>query len=223
MCKIDDMTTPDTAAVELAFAAVARTQAELYDLESTLEERAAGLIQQLRLLGMELHRADERVDPALIHRLYWETPSVAAQAIYEAFGLRSPSEVYKIAGPYEFGLPCKDCKTVITYKVKNRTELAKLRSNHRCEGCAAREAERVRQEQARRVAEWERDRQEHDEAVEQAMVAYILAHPELPDEPEGTPLYVEISGNMRRGGVTVLLSDLNALRDDLRDRLRPKS
>lgn len=71
-------------------------------------------------------------------------------------------------------------------------------------------------------AEWARFRQEEDEAVHQAMVAYVLAHPDLPDEPEGAPMYVDISRTHGRGGATVRLSALNALRDELRDRLQPK-
>jgi hypothetical protein len=35
-------------------------------------------------------------------------------------------------------------------------------------------------------------------------------------------MYVDIAGNMGHGGLTVRLSALNALRDELRDRLRPK-
>jgi hypothetical protein len=202
------MTTPDTSAVYRTFAALARTQAELYDLEFALDERTADLTHQLRLLGMDLHTAGELVDPDLVHRLYWETPSVPAQAIYEAFGLRSPSDVSRIAGAHEFGLPCKDCKVVVTYQVKNRTVLRKLRSNHRCEDCAAKEAERERQAHARY------------EALERAMVAYVLAHPDLPDEPENAAMYVEIPVS-EWGGSTVSLGDLNAVRDQLHDRLRP--
>lgn len=52
--KIGGMTTPDTSAVERTFAAVARTQAELYDLELALEERTSELTYQLRVLGMDL-------------------------------------------------------------------------------------------------------------------------------------------------------------------------
>ncbi|HEY3561799.1 MAG TPA: hypothetical protein VGL05_30245 [Kribbella sp.] len=217
------MTAPDQSAVDRAFAVVAGTQADLYDLKDALDEQTSELAYQLRLYGMQLHRADEHVDPELVHRLYWETPSLSAQAIYEAFALRSPGEVYKLAGPHELGLPCKDCQTVITYQVKNRTELGKLRSNHRCEECAAKEAERQRQARARSDAEWARMRQEEDEALHQAMVAYVLAHPDLPDEPEGESMYVEISGHPNRGGATVSLGALNALRDELRDRLQPKS
>lgn len=170
---------------------------------------------------MQLHRAGVRVDPELVHRLYW-TPSLPTQAIYEAFALRSPGEVYKIAGPHELGLPCKDCQTVITYQVKNRTQLSKLWSNHRCEECAAKEAERERQAHARSDAEWARYRLEEDEAVHQAMVSYVLAHLDLPDEPEGAPMYVDIYREPGRGGLTVRLSALNALRDELRDRLQSK-
>lgn len=166
-------------------------------------------------------RAGQLVDPDLVHRLYWETPSLSTQSIYEAFGLRSPGDVSKIAGPHDFGLPCKDCKIVVTYRVKYRTKLTKLRSNHRCEDCAAKAAERERQDRARRDAEGERSQQEEHEAVERAMVAYVLAHPDLPDEPEGAPMYVDISGSEWCGGVTVRLGALNALRDELRDRLRP--
>jgi hypothetical protein len=217
------MTTPDTSAVERAFTVVAGTQADLYDLQTTLEEHTSELTYQLRLLGMHLHRAGERVDPELVHRLYWETPSLPTQAIFEAFALRSPGEVYKIAGPHELDLPCKDCATVITYRVKNRTELTKLRSNHRCEECAAKEEERKRQAHARDAAEWKRLYQEETEALERAMVAYVLAHPDLPDEPEGAPMYVDISATEFRGGKTVRLNALNELRDELRDRLQPKN
>lgn len=214
------MTTPDTSAVDRTFAALARTQAELYDLELALEERTAELTHQLRLLGMDLHTAGELVDPDLVHQLYWETPSVPAQAIYEAFGLRSPSDVSRIAGAHEFGLPCKDCKAVVTYQVKNRTVLRKLRSNHRCEDCAAKEAERERQAHARYAAQRHRRQQVESEALERAMVAYVLAHPDLPDEPEDAAMYVEIPVS-EWGGSTVSLGDLNAVRDQLGDRLRP--
>jgi hypothetical protein len=215
------MTSPDASGVERTFAAVAQTQADLYDMEAALEQRTGELTYQLRLLGLDLHQAGGLVDPELIHRLYWETPSLSTQAIYEAFALTSPGDVYKIAGPHEIGLPCKDCQTVISYRVKNRTQLTKLRTNHRCEDCAAKEAERERLARVRSDAEWRRMNQEENEATDRAIEAYVLAHPDLPDEPEGTPMYIDIFRAHGRGGITVRLSALNALRDELRDRLRP--
>ncbi|MFG1629021.1 hypothetical protein [Kribbella sp. NPDC049227] len=215
------MTPPDTSAVERAFAVVAGTQADLYDLQITLEEHTSELTYQLRLLGMHLHRAGERVDAELIHRLYWETPSLSTQAIYEAFALRSSGEVYKIAGPHELGLPCKNCETVIAYQVKNRTELAKLRSNHRCEDCAAKAAERERQANAKSDAEWARFRQEEDEAVQRQWWPTCSPTRSCRTNPRA-PMYVDIYRAPGRGGVTVRLSALNALRDELRDRMLPK-
>jgi hypothetical protein len=85
------MTTPDTAAaVEHALAAVATTQADLHELELVLADRTSELVRQIRLLGMQMHAAGRPADRDLVHRLYWGAPSLSTQAIYEAFGLRSP-------------------------------------------------------------------------------------------------------------------------------------
>ncbi|WP_328522777.1 hypothetical protein [Kribbella sp. NBC_00359] len=72
------MTTPDTSAVERAFAVVAGTQADLYDRQTALEEHTSELSYQPRLFGMHLHRAGERVDQKLVHQLYWEPVVVDA-------------------------------------------------------------------------------------------------------------------------------------------------
>lgn len=214
------MITPDTsAAVERALADVAKTQADLHELQSVLEDRTSELSDQIRLLGMDMHAAGLPADRDLVHRLYWGAPSLSTQAIYEAFGLRSPNDVSVIAGPREFRLPCKDCGTVLSHRVKNRTQLAKLRGNHLCEECAERAAERERQRRAELAEQWRRDRRHDDEALRRAMESYVLAHPDLPEEPAGASMYVEIP-LLEGGGTAVRLRDLNAVRADLRNRLR---
>jgi hypothetical protein len=148
------MTTPDTSAVERALADVAQTQAELNELELALADRTSELADQICLLGMDLHEVGLPADPDLVRRLYWGAPSLSAHAIYEAFGLRSPSDVSAIAGLGEFRLPCKDCGTILTHQVKNRTQLARLRANNRCEACASSAAERERQHRAKLETQW---------------------------------------------------------------------
>jgi hypothetical protein len=211
------MTTPDTSAVERALADVAKTQAELNELELALADRTSELTDQILLLGMDLHGAGVPADPDLVRRLYWGAASLSTQAIYEAFGLRSPNDVSTIAGPGEFRLPCKDCGTILTHQV-NRTQLARLRANNRCEACATRAAERERQHRAELETQWRRRQREDDEAVRRAMEAYVLANPDLPEEPTGALMYVEIPVP-EWGGTTVRLRDLTAVRADLRNRL----
>jgi hypothetical protein len=214
------MTTPDTSAVERALAGVARAQAELNELQLALEDRTSELTDQILLLGMDLHEAGgPPADRDLVRRLYWDAPSLSAQAIYEAFGLRSTNDVSAIAGPREFHLPCKDCGIVLTRQVKNRSQLVKLRATNRCEACTTRAAERERQRRAELETQWRRRDREDHEAERRAMEAYVLANPDFPEEPTGVPMYVDIPGT-ESGSTTVRLRDLSAIRDDLRNRLR---
>jgi hypothetical protein len=214
------MTTPDTAAaVEHALADVTTTQADLHELELVFADRTSELVRQIRLLGMQMHAAGLPADRDLVHRLYWGAPSLSTQAIYEAFGLRSPGDVAAIAGPGELHLPCRDCGTVVTHRVKNRTQLSKLRTNSRCEPCATRAAERENQQAAERASQWERERREEDAVVRRAMEAYILANPRLPEEPDGATSYVTIPVP-EWGHTTVTLRGLLSVREDLRTRLR---
>ena len=214
------MTSPDrSAAVERALAGVARTHAELNELQLALADRTSELTDQILLLGMDLREAGLPADRDLVRRLYWDAPSLSAQAIYEAFGLRTTNDVSAIAGPHEFHLPCRDCGIVLTHQVKNRSQLPKLRAKSRCGACTMRAAERERQRRAELETRWLRRSREDHEAERRAMEAYVLANPDLPEEPTGIPMYVDIPGT-ESGSTTVRLRDLSAIRDDLRNRLR---
>ena len=214
--------TSSSLGVERALAAVADTQSQLYEDQATLADRTGDLDHQLRVLGMELRRADIRVDRDLIGRLYWEAPSLSTQAIFEAFGLYSPNQVSVIAGKREFHLPCRDCETVLSYTVKNRTQLRKLRGRARCQPCQARLDERERERGAELRADWEQRNRDEEAAVQRAMQAYVLAHSELPEQPDGASMYIDIPVP-EWGGTTVSLSALDEVRAELRDRLRNRN
>jgi hypothetical protein len=53
------------------------------------------------------------------------------------------------------------------------------------------------------------------------MEAYVFDHPDLPEEPVGTEMLVEIPVP-EWGGSTVSLRDLLMVRAELRNRLRPR-
>lgn len=104
--------------------------------------------------------------------------------------------------------------------MKNRTQLAKLRSTNLCEPCAATAQERERRRRAKLEIERRRRNAEDADTVHRVMRAYVLAHPNLPDEPDGASMYVDIPVP-ERGSSTVRLRDLNTVRQELVNRLQP--
>lgn len=211
------MTLPDTSAVETALTAVAEAQAELDRAKYTLADRTDALEHALALLALDLDM-DQAPDPALIDRLYWDAPSLSTEVVASTFRLRHRSEVSRYVKPREFHVQCRDCGTGRIFPAKTRTELAGHRGS-RCVDCAAEVAERDRLRAVE--VEAERRRRHRDDAahLHAAMVAYVLAHPDLPEEPAGETFYVDIHVP-QWGNSTVKLGDLNGVRRELDDRSR---
>lgn len=194
---------------------VAEAQDRLDSMERALADETDLLTSRLRHFALHLLDGDEKPTQRLIHRLYWESPSLHVSEIYRAFGLKGPMEVAAKAGSYEARVPCRDCDEVRVFTVKTRTQMKALPAKHpRCESCA----DRWEQEQRPKVVAAERRRVEErrldDEMLAQAMEAYVRAHPDLPDEPPGTAMYVSLTG-ARYGGATVRLGDLLEVREEL--------
>lgn len=213
------MTDPDTTAVTEVLGVVAATQAKLDATCALLARQTQALADEVALLGMEMHSLETTADSGLIRRLYWGAPSLHNQVVYQAFGLRSPNDVSTIAGPTEFDMPCDDCGVSLRHNVKNRTELAKLRATNRCEPCAEGAEDRERQRRAELEATWRRRNHEGGEIIRRAMQAYVVANPDLPEEPSGASMYVDIPVP-EWGGTTVRLRDLNEVREQFVERFR---
>lgn len=209
-------------AVERQISAVAEAQMTLdrqtARLKRALGERTDALSRALRHLALDLLDRDEKVPQQLIHRLYWESPSLNVSEIYQAFGLRGPQSVASLAGARDVDFPCRDCGEAQIFTVTNRSELSGIRAKHPyCKGCVDRRARERAPETAREAARQREEDRIEDEMLAQAMARYVLEHPDLPDELPGVSMFVSISG-ARWGGTTVSLGDLLEVRDELRVR-----
>lgn len=207
------MTLPDSTAVDEALAALEAAQAQMDAARDVVAARTRDLADQVTLLGMSLRSTDAQADVGLIRRLYWDAPSLATQVVSEAFGLRAPSDVFRIARAATRNVPCRGCGLSREFQVKNRTHLTSLRSTL-CEDCSARAQEQERQRKADLEVTWRRQSQMEADYLDQAMIDYVLAHPDMPEEPDGEAFYVDVGGTAW-GTSTVRLRDLNAVRRQL--------
>lgn len=211
------------AEVERALDDVQRAAQRVREAESALRRATWDLDDAARLHGFALFQEGQLVDRDLVSRLYWGAPSLHTKSIFKAFGLRSPNHVSVIAGSRDFTLTCRECGVDLTVRVKNRTELANLRSSNYCTQCEAEIKLRRERAYAQREREWQarhrEEAEEETEALHRAMLNYVLAHPDLPEVDDGTRYYVDISTSERGGSTVVGLDQLHAVRRELVERL----
>lgn len=108
-------------------------------------------------------------DLALLRELYWQHPVVDAQAIAQAFGMRSGADVHRVVGPDTRPWPCRGgCGRQVVRNRKSRTgdvHLRGSRDDRLCQPCR----EALAAEELIKAREWAARQAEEREAHEQEM------------------------------------------------------
>lgn len=158
---------------------------ERAQIEERTRDRAAEAVRTLRVVRALREAAELPAPSALVRELYWHRPEVHVKDIAAAIGVRSASEVIKIAGPGHFELPCRDgCGRIVIRDVASRTEFNSARSGYRtrksgdpriCAQC--REAHR--EQEGIEHADYLRRRAESDRLEQEAIDRHLAENPRV--------------------------------------------